>query len=71
MRCLLVAILLLGLGMWIGTHWAEKPQPTDPLTVIVTQLKTQAIIEHERQIAVWYKACPEVVGVNPEMFVAS
>ncbi len=70
MRYLLVAILLLGLGVFIGTRWSQKPQPTDPLTVIVTQLKTQAIIEHERQIAVWYKTCPEVVGVNPQMFVA-
>jgi hypothetical protein len=70
MRYLLVAILLLGLGVWIGTRWHEEPQPTDPLTVIVTQLKTQAIIEHERQIAVWYKSCPEVVGVNPQVFVA-
>ncbi|HZF25719.1 MAG TPA: hypothetical protein VEZ88_05620 [Steroidobacteraceae bacterium] len=70
MKYLLVAILLLGVGVWIGTQWHEKPQPTDPLTVIVTQLRTQAIIEHERQIAVWYKACPEVVGVNPQMFVA-
>jgi len=70
MRYVLVAILLLGTGVWIGTQWHSKPEPTDPLTVIVTQLKTQAIIEHERQIAVWYKACPEVVGVNPQMFVA-
>ncbi|HKE44263.1 MAG TPA: hypothetical protein VKB41_06960 [Steroidobacteraceae bacterium] len=70
MRYVLVAILLLGAGVWIGTQWHAQPQPTDPLTVIVTQLKTQAIIEHERQIAVWYKACPEVVGVNPQMFVA-
>ena len=70
MRYLLAAILVLALGVWIGTRLQEKPQPTDPLTVIVTQLKTQAIIEHERQIAVWYKACPEVVGVNPQMFVA-
>ena len=49
MRYLLVAILLLGLGVFIGTRWNQAPQPTDPLTVIVTQLKTQAIIKHERR----------------------
>jgi hypothetical protein len=42
----------------------------DPIHVIVTQLKTHAIVEHERQIAVWYRACPEVTGVNPQIFVA-
>jgi hypothetical protein len=26
-------------------------------------------IEHERRVTVWYKSCPEVPGINPEVFV--
>lgn len=70
MRYLVLGLLLLGVGLWIGYRVAEAPPPEDPIRVIVTELKTQAIIEHERSIAVWYKACPEVTGVNPLMFVA-
>src|SRR5262245_53878592 len=71
MRYLVLAVLALAFGTWIGFRLNEEPPvPEDPIKVIVTQLKTQAIIEHERQIAVWYKACPEVTGVNPVRFVA-
>lgn len=70
MRYLLLGVLALAVGAWVGVRLAREPAPPDPLTVIVTQLKTQAIIEHERQIAVWYKACPKVTGVDPRMFVA-
>lgn len=70
MRYLLLAVLALTVGAWIGVRLSSEPVPPDPITVIVTQLKTQAVIEHERQIAVWYKACPRVTGVDPYMFVA-
>jgi hypothetical protein len=70
MRYLLLGVLALAAGAWIGARLTREPAPPDPITVIVTQLKTQAIIEHERQIAVWYKACPKVTGVDPQMFVA-
>lgn len=70
MRYVLLGVVLLGLGAWIGVRLTREPAPPDPITVIVTQLKTQAVIEHERQIAVWYKACPKVTGVDPQMFVA-
>ena len=70
MRYLLLAALALGLGAWLGVRLTRESPPPDPITVIVTQLKTQALIEHERQIAVWYKACPKVTGVDPRMFVA-
>ena len=70
MRYLLLAALALGIGAWLGVRLTRESPPPDPITVIVTQLKTQALIEHERQIAVWYKACPKVTGVDPHMFVA-
>ena len=70
MRYLLLGVLALAAGTWLGVRLTREPEPPDPITVIVTQLKTQAIIEHERQIAVWYKACPKVTGVDPQMFVA-
>ncbi len=37
---------------------------------MVMQMKTHSIIEHERQVAVWYRACPEVTGIDPEIFIA-
>ncbi len=70
MRHILFGVLALALGAWIGFRVKDEPVPEDPIRVIVTELKTQAIIEHERHIAVWYRACPEVAGVNPLMFVA-
>ncbi len=72
MRYVVIALLALGLGAWIArSYYLPKTQePVDPITVIVMQMKTHAIIEHERQIAVWYRACPDVVGVNPEIFIA-
>lgn len=71
MRYVIVALLALGVGVAV-TRAVLGPvaEPIDPIHAIVTELKTQAIIEHERQIAVWYRACPEVVGVNPQLFVA-
>jgi hypothetical protein len=72
MRYVVIALLALGLGAFIARSWykPKEQQPVDPITVIVMQMKTHAIIEHERQVAVWYRACPEVAGVNPEIFVA-
>jgi hypothetical protein len=60
------------LGGFVGRAiWGEKkPDPVDPVYVIVTQLKTHAIIEHERQLAIWYRACPAVIGKTPQIFIA-
>lgn len=70
MRTLIVAVLALAVGWLLARGlWRETPA-ADPVQVIVTQVKTHAIIEHERQIAIWYRSCPEVLGVNPEIFVA-
>ncbi len=72
MRYLVIAILALALGGFIGRAiWMEKPQqPVDPVQVIVTQLKTHAVIAHERQLAIWYRACPNVIGKTPTIFIA-
>ena len=73
MKYVVIALLALVLGGLIGRSiWGEKklPEPVDPVQVIVTQLKTHAIIEHERQLAVWYRACPSVLGKTPQIFIA-
>ncbi len=72
MKYVVIAILALVLGGVAGRAiWMEKPQqPVDPVQVIVTQLKTHAVIEHERQLAIWYRACPDVIGKTPTIFIA-
>jgi hypothetical protein len=49
--------------------WMRKDAEESPLVVMVAQMRTRAIIEHERTVTVWYKACPEVMGVNPQVMV--
>ena len=72
MKYVVIMLLALILGGLIGKSiWGEKKeQPVDPVQVIVTQLKTHAIISHERQLAIWYRACPSVWGKTPQMFIA-
>ena len=72
MKYLVIAVLALVLGGLIGRAiWMQKPeQPVDPVQVIVTQLKTHAVISHERQLAIWYRACPSVLGKTPTIFIA-
>lgn len=72
MRYLVIALLALVLGGFIGHEiWGRKaPEPVDPVQVIVTQLRTHAVIEHERQLAIWYRACPQVLGKTPQIFIA-
>jgi hypothetical protein len=71
-KYLVIALLALILGGLIGRSiWGEKkPEPVDPIQVILTQVRTHAVIEHERQIAIWYRACPEVIGKTPTIFIA-
>jgi len=73
MKYVVIALLALILGGLIGRAiFGEKPapQPVDPVQVILTQVRTHAVIEHERQIAIWYRACPQVVGKTPQIFIA-
>jgi len=72
MKYVVIALLALILGGLIGHEiWSEKKTPpVDPIQVIVTQLKTHAIVAHERQLAIWYRACPSVWGKTPQIFIA-
>jgi hypothetical protein len=70
MRSLLVAVLALAVGMLLARSWWGRAPAPDPVQVIVGEVKTHALIEQERQIAIWYRSCPDVVGVDPEIFVA-
>lgn len=71
MKYALVALLTLALGgLAARAIWLEKQQAVDPLQIIVTQLKTHALVEHERQVAIWYRACPDVIGIDPQIFIA-
>ena len=72
MKYVVIALLALILGGLVGRAiWGEKkPEPVDPVQVILTQVRTHAVIEHERQIAIWYRACPSVLGKTPTIFIA-
>src|SRR5687768_14272757 len=59
-----VAIGAVGYSLWV-----RKDAEESPLNVMVTQMRTRAIIEHERTVTVWYRACPEVKGINPQVMV--
>jgi hypothetical protein len=70
MRLLLAVLVGLAVGA-AGYHRyvRHEAEATSPLFVMTEQLRTRAVIRHERQIAVWYRACPEVPGVNPQILV--
>jgi len=70
MRYIVIALLSVVIGVLLARSWYAKPSAPDPIRVMVTQMRTHAVIEHERQVAIWYRACPEVPGVNPQIFIA-
>jgi hypothetical protein len=66
----IIAIIIAAAVGAIGySFWTRKDAEESPLMVMITQMRTRAIIEHERSVTVWYKACPEVKGVNPQVMV--
>jgi len=69
LKNVIALIIALALGAVGYRLWLRKDAEESPLMVMVTQMRTRAIIEHERQITVWYKACPEVPGINPQVMV--
>jgi hypothetical protein len=71
-KYVVIALLALILGGLVGRMiWGErKPEPVDPVQVILTQVRTHAVIEHERQVAIWYRTCPQVLGKTPTIFIA-
>ena len=62
-------IIAVAVGAVGYSFWTRKDAEESPLNVMVTQMRTRAIIEHERSVTVWYKACPEVKGINPQVMV--
>jgi hypothetical protein len=69
LKNLIALIIAIAVGAIGYRFWVRKDADESPLVVMVTQMRTRAIIEHERQITVWYKACPEVPGINPQVMV--
>ena len=69
MKNLIAIILAVAVGAIGYRFWVRKDAEESPLNVMVTQMRTRAIIEHERSVTVWYKACPEVPGINPQVMV--
>jgi hypothetical protein len=69
LKNLIAIVIAVALGALGYALWARKDAEESPLNVMVTQMRTRAIIEHERQVTVWYKACPEVKGINPQVMV--
>src|SRR3982750_2152289 len=63
---LIIAVALGAIGY---AYWTKRDAEESPILVMVTQMRTRAIIQHERQVTVWYKACPETRGVNPQVMV--
>jgi len=59
-------IALIAVGIW---WFGGREHAADPIVVLVNQMRTRAVIEHERRVTVWYRSCPEVTGINPEVFV--
>ena len=70
MRTRIAILAVLAVAIGVGYWWVfGRSAPPDPIMVLITQMRTRAVIEHERRVTVWYKSCPEVPGVNPEVFV--
>jgi len=65
-----IAIIIAVAAGAVGySYWTKRGVDESPLNVMVMQTRTRAIIEHERTVTVWYKACPEVMGINPQVMV--
>ena len=62
-------IVAVAIGAAGYSYWTKKDAEESPVNVMITQIRTRAIIEQERQVTVWYKACPEVKGINPQVMV--
>jgi hypothetical protein len=69
LRNVIAIVIAVAIGAVGYSLWTTKDAEESPINVMVTQMRTRAIIEHERQITVWYRACPETKGVNPQVMV--
>ena len=69
LRNIIAIVIAVAIGAVGYSFWTRKDDEESPLNVMVTQMRTRAIIEHERTVTVWYRACPEVTGINPQVMV--
>jgi hypothetical protein len=69
LKNVIALIIAVAIGAVGYSYWTRKDAEESPLNVMVTQMRTRAIVEHERHVTVWYKACPETKGVNPMVMV--
>ncbi len=69
LKNVIALIIAVAIGAVGYSYWTKKDAEESPLNVMVTQMRTRAIVEHERHVTVWYKACPETKGVNPMVMV--
>lgn len=69
LKNVIALIIAVAVGAIGYSYWNKKDAEESPLNVMVTQMRTRAIVEHERHVTVWYKACPETKGVNPLVMV--
>jgi len=69
LKNVIALIIAAAIGAVGYSFWTRKDAEESPLNVMVMQMRTRAIIEHERSLTVWYKACPEVPGINPQVMV--
>lgn len=69
LKNIIAIVIAVAVGAAGYSFWQRKDAEESPLVVMVAQMRTRAIIEHERVVTVWYKACPEVPGVNPQVMV--
>src|ERR1043165_1961043 len=69
LRNLIGIVVAVAIGAVGYALYVRKDAEESPINVMITQMRTRAIIEHERSITVWYRACPEVTGINPKVMV--
>jgi hypothetical protein len=69
LKNVIALVIAVAIGAVGYSYWNKKDAEESPLNVMVTQMRTRAIVEHERHVTVWYKACPETKGVNPLVMV--
>jgi hypothetical protein len=69
LKHVIAIIIAVAVGAIGYAFWTKKDAEESPILVMVMQMRTRAIIQHERQVTVWYKACPETRGVNPQVMV--
>jgi hypothetical protein len=69
LRNVIAIVVAVAVGALVYSWWTRKDAEESPINVMVTQMRTRAIIEHERHVTVWYKACPEAKGINPQVMV--